>query len=33
MQLHGGNGYTDEYGLKTLHRTGHGELRPLRADS
>ncbi|HEX3955821.1 MAG TPA: acyl-CoA dehydrogenase family protein [Trebonia sp.] len=24
MQLHGGNGYTEEYGLETLHRDAHG---------
>jgi len=24
MQLHGGNGYTEEYGLERLHRDAHG---------
>jgi butyryl-CoA dehydrogenase len=24
MQLHGGNGYTVEYGLERLHRDAHG---------
>jgi butyryl-CoA dehydrogenase len=24
MQLHGGNGYTEEYGLEMLHRDAHG---------
>ena len=24
MQLHGGNGYTEEYGLERLHRDSHG---------
>jgi alkylation response protein AidB-like acyl-CoA dehydrogenase len=33
MQLHGGNGYTEEHGLKTLHRDAHGDLRPPRASS
>ena len=29
MQLHGGNGYSEEYGLKT-HRDAHDDQRPLR---
>ena len=24
MQLHGGNGYTEEYGIERLHRDAHG---------
>ena len=24
MQLHGGNGYTEEYGIERLHRDSHG---------
>jgi len=24
MQIHGGNGYTEEYGLERLHRDSHG---------
>ena len=24
MQVHGGNGYTEEYGLERLHRDAHG---------
>jgi len=24
MQIHGGNGYTEEYGLERLHRDAHG---------
>jgi alkylation response protein AidB-like acyl-CoA dehydrogenase len=24
MQLHGGNGYTEEYGIEMLHRDAHG---------
>jgi butyryl-CoA dehydrogenase len=24
MQLHGGNGYSEEYGIERLHRDAHG---------
>jgi butyryl-CoA dehydrogenase len=24
MQMHGGNGYTEEYGLERMHRDAHG---------
>ena len=24
MQLHGGNGYSEEYGIERLHRDSHG---------
>jgi butyryl-CoA dehydrogenase len=24
MQLHGGNGYTEEYGIERMHRDAHG---------